>query len=164
MIGSDHIDGPTGDWGSHVMISDDDGTTWRLGQNLPEGNECQVAQLNNNSLIVNMRSKDSKRHFSWSYDDGDHWTEPTTAPFDEYHLGGDCEGSTVVLPDSGIVVFSTPYSAAGRDNMTIFTYVPNCESKLEISFCLIDGMYGNALVVELNADRRRMEHLGSRDN
>lgn len=121
VLGSDHIDN-SGAWGSHIMFSDDNGETWELGPELPDGNECQVAQLKNGSLLVNMRSRDKKRHFSWSHDNGSSWTTSITSPFDEWTpLGSDCEGSTVALPESGLLTFSTPFSLAGRDNMTLFT-------------------------------------------
>jgi sialidase-1 len=123
VVGSDHI-AASGDFYSHVLLSDDGGATWSLSAAIPDGNECQVAQLANGSLLVNMRFTDKRRHFAWSHDDGETWTAPTVAPLERFSpLGSDCEGSTVVLPDSGLVVFSTPFSAAGRENLTLFTYV-----------------------------------------
>lgn len=111
--------GKGAEWGSHVMISDDFGESWDLGPNLPDGNECQVAELvDNQTLVINMRSRDKHRHFSWSQDYGETWSAPTTAPFEEYALGSDCQGSTIAVGNT--LVFSTPFSEAGRDNMTLF--------------------------------------------
>ena len=50
------------------------------------------------------------------------WTAPTTAPFGfagEY-AGGATEGSTLRVPDRGLLLFSTPFNQRARANLTIF--------------------------------------------
>ena len=41
---------------SFVLYSDDDGSTWTMGELLPKGfTECQVAELQNGSLLLTSR-------------------------------------------------------------------------------------------------------------
>lgn len=69
LISADHMDPG---WGSHSMYSDDEGKSWKLSNSMVGlgGNECQAARCANGSLIMNQRTKDSIRQFSWSNDDG----------------------------------------------------------------------------------------------
>ncbi len=54
-------DDPTG-YGSHVLFSDDHGATWRLGGTIgPAVNECQVVELADGTLLMNMRNYDRSR-------------------------------------------------------------------------------------------------------
>lgn len=47
----------TRDYGSHVIYSDDAGETWKIGGDVfPQCNECQVVELEDSSLMLNMRS------------------------------------------------------------------------------------------------------------
>src|SRR5262245_9947522 len=47
--------------GSHVIYSDDHGKTWKRGGGVtPDCNECQVAELADGSLMLNMRSYHKK--------------------------------------------------------------------------------------------------------
>ncbi len=47
----------TRDYGSHIIYSDDHGATWKSGgEALPQTNECQVVELEDGSLMLNMRS------------------------------------------------------------------------------------------------------------
>jgi hypothetical protein len=49
-------------------------------------------------------------------------TPPTTAPFAfaGKYAGGGTEGSTLRVPDSDLLLFSTPFSEHARANLTIF--------------------------------------------
>lgn len=123
LITSDLVLQPSGDWVSASMYSDDVGKSWQLGNFVAGlgGNECQAAPAPNGSLVLNMRSREHKRQFSWSNDEGTSWSEPTALPFNNgaAYGGGDTEGSTVRLPGSDRLVFSTPF-AAGRSNLSLF--------------------------------------------
>jgi len=45
------------EYGSHVIYSDDRGATWKLGGEVfPNVNECQIVELEDGSLMLNMRS------------------------------------------------------------------------------------------------------------
>ena len=125
LIAADHYLGGGSDWGSHAMFSDDGGASWSLSNDMVGpggGNECQAARAPNGSLIMNQRTKLGFRQFSWSDDNGTSWSAPITSPMDKLkYAGGGCEGSTIALPGSGVLAFSTPYSTKGRENMTVLT-------------------------------------------
>jgi len=65
LIPCDHSlvlpDDPDG-YNSHVIYSDDHGRTWRLGGVIrPAVNECQVVELSDGTLLLNMRNYDRSR-------------------------------------------------------------------------------------------------------
>lgn len=81
----------------------------------------QAAITPNGSLVMNQRTRTGERQFSWSHDDGATWSAPTTKPFafSGKYGGGGCEGSSIAVGDSGLLLFSTPF-AQGRANMSVF--------------------------------------------
>lgn len=129
VFGADHRAGKT--IGSHSIYSDDDGETFRISTLLDASSgpcECQVAQTANGSLVLNARGHDSRRHFAYSTSGGASWSELTSAPFSNLRYGGGyCEGSTVALPGSGLLAFSTPFSPTQRANMSIFISSDNAQ-------------------------------------
>ena len=68
---------PTG-YHSHVIFSDDHGQTWKLGGVIrPAVNECQVVELTNGTLLINMRNYDrsqTTRAVATSSDGGMTWS------------------------------------------------------------------------------------------
>jgi len=65
VIPCDHsivsADDPDG-YNSHVIISDDHGKTWYIGGVIsPKVNECQVVELDNGTLMINMRNYDRSK-------------------------------------------------------------------------------------------------------
>jgi sialidase-1 len=72
---------------SHVIYSDDHGRTWQLGGRVekPLYNECQLVELTDGRLMLNMRNElDKKNHdpnlhraIAFSSDGGKSWTEAT---------------------------------------------------------------------------------------
>lgn len=65
VIPCDHsvvsADDPDG-YNSHVIISDDHGKTWYIGGLIsPKVNECQVVELDNGTLMLNMRNYDRSK-------------------------------------------------------------------------------------------------------
>ncbi len=65
VIPCDHsvvsADDPDG-YNSHVIISDDHGKTWYIGGVIsPKVNECQVVELDNGTLMLNMRNYDRSK-------------------------------------------------------------------------------------------------------
>jgi sialidase-1 len=65
VIPCDHsivsADDPDG-YNSHVIISDDHGKTWYIGGVVsPKVNECQVVELDNGTLMINMRNYDRSK-------------------------------------------------------------------------------------------------------
>jgi len=76
-------DDPDG-YNSHVIISDDHGKTWSLGGTIqPKVNECQVVELADGTLMINMRNYDrseTTRAVATSADGGITWSKVTHAP------------------------------------------------------------------------------------
>lgn len=111
---------------SHVIYSDDHGTTWRLGGVTGDGsNECQVIERRDGSLLLNMRRAENRsavyRLLSDSRDGGETWS-----PFrhDEKLVEPRCQASLVRLTpsdavDAPIVLFSNPASEKDRVQMTV---------------------------------------------
>ncbi len=80
VVPCDHIEKETKKYFSHVITSDDGGKTWALGGSSPVDklNECQVAELSDGKLLLNMRNYDRKkttRAVCVSADGGATWGE-----------------------------------------------------------------------------------------
>lgn len=78
VIPCDHSYADTQEYGSHVIVSDDHGATWRLGGVAPKRgvNECAVVELADGTLMLNMRnyvSSKKVRQVALSADGGDSW-------------------------------------------------------------------------------------------
>jgi sialidase-1 len=85
VIPCDHIEAKTQRYYSHVIFSDDYGRTWRLGGTTPADkvNECEVAELADGALLLNMRSYDparKARQSAVSRDGGATWTDQRVVP------------------------------------------------------------------------------------
>ncbi|UCG58976.1 MAG: exo-alpha-sialidase, partial [Phycisphaerales bacterium] len=76
-------DDPTG-YNSHVIFSDDHGKTWKIGGVIgPKVNECQIVELSDGTLMLNMRNYDrskTARAIATSNDGGHTWSEVTHDP------------------------------------------------------------------------------------
>lgn len=79
VIPCDHRADETYGNGSHVIYSDDHGATWRLSAPIAQGaNECQVVELGDGALMMNIRMQthsEGVRGISVSRDGGHHWSE-----------------------------------------------------------------------------------------
>ncbi|KAL1520582.1 hypothetical protein AB1Y20_022158 [Prymnesium parvum] len=100
---------------SFVLYSDDKGVTWEQGPLLPGGNECQAAQLADGSLLLNMRSRDAKRLFSRSEDNGVSWSSPAASTPPIYD--GNCQGSMISLHEGRTLLSTTV--GAGRTRLSV---------------------------------------------
>jgi sialidase-1 len=122
--------GPYG-YGSHVLLSDDHGKTWRMGQLIKPGcNECQVAELSDGKLIMNMRSYNNKscRAISLSSDGGETWSEIQN---DFQLVESICQASILSYGDfrgKNMILFSNPAVPSDRTHMTIKTSFDDCKS------------------------------------
>ncbi|MCX6927565.1 MAG: sialidase family protein [Verrucomicrobia bacterium] len=81
----DHIEAGTKRYYSHVIYSDDHGQTWKLGGTTPRDqvNECEVVELADGALRLNMRSYDSAkkaRQSAISRDGGRTWEAQQIVP------------------------------------------------------------------------------------
>lgn len=125
MIACDHIEALTEKYFSHVIWSDDQGVSWQLGGSTPidQLNECEVAELPNNRLMLNMRNYDrtsKNRQLSFSEDGGSTWSTPFFHPA---LIEPICQASLqrYSFPESGKsrLLFSNPASQEARKNMTL---------------------------------------------
>jgi sialidase-1 len=85
VVPCDHIEAKTKRYYSHVIFSDDHGRTWQLGGTTPRDkvNECEVAELADGALRLNMRSYDpalKARQTAISHDGGATWTDQRIVP------------------------------------------------------------------------------------
>jgi len=109
---------------SHVIYSNDDGKTWKIGGSAgPETNEAAVVQLPNGSLMLNMRSYagEHRRAVALSHDGGLTWS---TVRLDQALIEPICQASLVryshvYKAGENYLLFSNPADTAHRDRMTV---------------------------------------------
>jgi sialidase-1 len=85
IVACDHIEAGTRRYGAHVIYSDDHGQNWRRGGAAPnpEVNECEVVELENGRLLLNMRNYERTnptRQIALSADGGESWTDQKHDP------------------------------------------------------------------------------------
>ena len=114
VIPCDHRSPETYENGSHAFFSDDGGQTWRLGGVIrPGSNECQVVELSDGTLMMNMRMQGGYRglrRVARSDDGGVSWSDLHQDP----NLScPKCQASFVRYPsdtNEDILLFSNPVS------------------------------------------------------
>jgi sialidase-1 len=126
VIPCDHIEADTKHYYSHVIYSDDAGATWQRGGRTPhhQVNECEVVELTDGRLMLNMRNYDRNQHHrqrAYSADGGITWTDQE---FDTALVEPICQASIrrIAWPEGerpGIIAFSNPAHPERRVNMTI---------------------------------------------
>jgi hypothetical protein len=111
--------------GSHTIHSDDHGQSWQLGGLItPKVNECQVVELADSRLLMNMRNADASQDYralATSSDGGSTWSAVThdaalvepicQASFLRYTLAADYGRNRLL--------FSNPASTSSRVNLTV---------------------------------------------
>ena len=115
---------------SHIIYSDDSGSSWHLGGVVPcvYSDECTVAELKDGRLMLNMRNEDRSipdRKVCYSTDGGLHWSD---CAFDSTLIEPVCQGS--LLPychDPKLLLFSNPDHIKKRKNLSLS--VSNDEGK-----------------------------------
>jgi sialidase-1 len=104
---------------SHVIYSDDGGKTWQVGGSSEANtNECQVTELDDGTLMLNMRSHHGKnrRAVATSTDRGARWS---AIRFDDALVEPACQGSLIRLSGAkDRLLFSNPASTK-RERMTV---------------------------------------------
>ena len=132
-IPCDHI-ATNGTWSSHVIYSDDHGATWRLGGSAPpKTNECEVVELADGSLMLNMRNYNREhtcRAVATSKDEGMTWSKVS---YDHALVEPICQASIrrYSLPSDGgknRILFSNPSEAGARKEMTVRLSYDECRS------------------------------------
>lgn len=126
VIPCDHSHPDTKEYGSHVIVSDDHGATWRLGGTAPKRgvNECAVVELADGALALSMRNYDRSRkvrQVAFSTDGGDSWHDQR---FDDALVEPLCQAAIDRLrwPDGdrpGMILFSNPASESKRERLTV---------------------------------------------
>jgi len=126
VIPCDHIEAGSGHRYSHVVYSDDGGATWRLGGRTPQHgvNECEVVELADGRLMLNMRNYDRtqrSRRVSISEDGGATWGPVCPDPA---LIEPICQASIrryAWLEQGGVdaILFSNPAHTEQRVNMTV---------------------------------------------
>jgi sialidase-1 len=120
---------------SHVIYSDDHGATWQLGGTAGPGcNECEVVELTDGALLLNMRNykpQRSSRAIATSRDRGQTWSpvrldpvliEPTCqASLRRFSWAEDAGGKSRIL-------FSNPASQKAREMLTLRLSYDECGS------------------------------------
>lgn len=127
VIPCDHIEAGTKRYFSHVIYSDDQGTTWKLGGSAPRDqvNECEVVELTDDRLLLNMRNYDrtkQSRQHAISHDGGVTWGEQRHVPELVEPI---CQASIrrLAWPGEGrpgVLLFSNPASTR-RERLTVHT-------------------------------------------
>ena len=134
----DHVVGEVGEkwysgpWPSYIIYSDDHGVTWNRGKpTVGYGSECQVVELFDGTLMLNIRDQNiKKRGIACSSDGGLNWSEVT---FDETLIDPHCQASIIRLTDEKTndrnrILFSNPASTIKREKMTIRLSYDECKT------------------------------------
>jgi sialidase-1 len=126
VVPCDHVEAGTRHRYSHVILSDDHGNTWKPGGRTPQQqlSECEVVELVDGRLMLNMRSYDRSqraRKVSISHDGGMTWGQVTADPALVEPI---CQASIrrASWPEEGgedLILFSNPAHAEERVNMTV---------------------------------------------
>ena len=117
---------------SHVFYSDDGGKSWKLGGSVERHtDECQVVELADGTLMINMRNywgrdgkeqkKDKKRAVALSHDGGISWQ---SFRFDKTLIEPICQASFIRYSVKGktanvSLLFSNPASTSTRHRLTV---------------------------------------------
>ncbi|MEO8027247.1 MAG: sialidase family protein, partial [Bryobacteraceae bacterium] len=125
LIPCDHQAEGSANSASHVLYSDDHGATWRVGGEAAEGtNECQLVELGDGSLLLNMRGYRGKnrRAIARSRDEGKSWSN---VAWDETLIEPVCQAS--LIGHKGVFYFSNP-AAMERRRMTVRVSTDGCRT------------------------------------
>jgi len=123
VIPCDHAVAVSKMYRSHVIYSDDQGESWQLGGVVGENvNECQVVELQDGSLLINMRSyhQEGCRAIATSRDSGLTWSQVT---LDRTLIEPVCQASLLRFTDQRTyfknrLLFSNP-AGTRRINLTV---------------------------------------------
>lgn len=111
---------------AHAIYSDDAGLTWKASSSYaaPHTNECELAELSDHSVMLNMRNHGSPvkdRAIALSKDGGDTWGETTwnaTLP-EPQCMGSLVRHSWPTKDQAGLLLFSNPASRTEREDLVL---------------------------------------------
>lgn len=132
---------------SHIIYSDDYGKTWNSGEPTPAGGvgECSVAEIEEGTLMLNMRADEGfYRKSSISLDGGITWSTPQ---INNDQIDCKCQGS--ILSVGGAIFLSNAASASERINLTIKKSTDNGKS-WKGQYIVYGGNSGYSDMVELS--------------
>ncbi len=122
IIPCDHANKNDKQWYSHIIYSDDGGKTWSYSSPIgPKANECQVVEIPDDKLLINMRNYNrvySCRAVSISEDGGITWGE---IKYDSELVEPVCQASLIKhqKDNQDLLIFSNPADTKERIKMTI---------------------------------------------
>lgn len=131
VIPCDHIVTGGDMWSSHVIFSDDHGKTWQLGGTAPpKTNECEVVELSDGRLLLNMRNYNREhpcRAIAVSEDEGMTFSEVS---YDAALVEPVCQASVrrYGIGESNAILFSNPAQTKGRARMTVRLSEDDCQT------------------------------------
>jgi hypothetical protein len=111
----------TSEWNSHMMYSDDHGKTWRIsGPIQAGGNECQIVELKDGTILVNTRMQggfEGMRGLATSTDGGASFT---TIRHEKQLPCPKCQGGMIRLASTdakspGLILVSNPFPIPSTD-------------------------------------------------
>ena len=130
---------------AHAVYSDDAGKTWKSSESYAarHTNECEIVELANGDLMLNMRNHGSakkQRAVAVSKDGGETWGETT---WDATLPEPQCMGSIMrhTLPTNakpGLILFSNPANDKGRDRINLTLRASKDEGKTWTKSLVID--------------------------
>jgi len=117
---------------SHVIYSDDNGRSWKLGGALDgKTNECQAVETEDGSVYLNIRSYEDQncRACAWSADGGLTWSK---VELEQSLIAPKCQASIVRFTDrkhhgKNRVLFSSP-AGTERENLTVRLSYDECRT------------------------------------
>ena len=104
---------------SYYLYSDNHGNSWQMSSLMgTDINEPTMVELDDNTLLLNARTRTGNRAIVRSKDGGDHWSEVS------YHkdlIEPGCQGSFIKYSVDGksLLVFSNPADSKKRQNMMV---------------------------------------------
>lgn len=112
------------DYHAHGFFTDDHGKSFRVSEDvsIPGSNEASAVELNNGTLLMNIRDqsgKSKRRIIAVSKDGGEHWD---SVYYDHYLQDPVCQGSLLKMrinKNSTVLAFSNPASETHRDSLTL---------------------------------------------
>ena len=120
---------------SHVIYSDDHGSTWHLGGISPQAavNECEVVELAGGRLMLNMRNYDRQtraRQVAFSDDGGETWSGQRHDPalIEPICQASIRRGNWPAGEDQDVLLFSNPADREARRRMTVRASIDDGQS------------------------------------
>jgi lysophospholipase L1-like esterase len=152
--------GPYNNWKVYAAFSDDQGKTWQMGQVAPEdspglGNEVQVAELEDGSVLLNSRSASGKnyRKKATSTDGGFTWDGLT----DDLQLPEpECQGTLIRFnfddgKEPGRLLFANPASQSSRVHGTVRVSYDDGKS-WPVSKLIYNGSYAYSCLTRIDSE------------